>query len=107
MRLPRVRFTVEWVTVSRLSLRSFTIERLMLAVVVLALMSKCGVWLYREWPRPYMQYIRVRAEPDVVTGKDKWEWHWFDMRRPEERVRFKRLKAELEASRRSHGGGKG
>lgn len=107
MMLPRVRFTVEWVTVSRPSLRSFTIKRLMFAIVVLALISKGGVWLYREWPRPYMRQIHFEVETDVVTGERKFERYWFDMRRPEERVRFERLKARLEASHKHWGWGRG
>lgn len=107
MRVPRLRITVEWVPVARPTLRSFTIKRAMLAVVVLALLSKGGVWLYREWPRPYRQYIRIRTGADAITGETTWQWHWFDMRRPDDRARLGRLKAELQGSHKSWGWGRG
>ena len=107
MRVPRVQVTVEWVRVPMPRLRDLARPSLkwMLAVVaVLAILSKGGVWLYREWPRPYMEYIRINGPSPGRSGDRRY---WFDTRRPEEAAALARLKAQWRSSRVSHGWGKG
>jgi hypothetical protein len=80
---------------------------MMLAVLVLAIFSKGGVWLYRERPRPYMEYVRIDHIGKPLPGQPKKGISWFDTRVPEEATALEELKDQLKASHGSWGWGKG
>ena len=99
MRAPRVRLPIEWVEVRLLRPRiprRVTLRGMLIGVAVLALMSKSGVWLYRQWPGSYMLYIRIEGPG---PGPHYSKLILFDTRNPAEAAAMQIMKADLTARR--------